>query len=268
LVNIYLNIVRIAKEEGYATPEIMTANLEKYVQSQKESDKVKYLEDHGIIAQYGGGSLFKPGSYDRYVPFKNYPDANFLVIVWPLGLMQSSCNPFKKDRSLKGVNLGEIAQEMLKSFETELKNYIITVDTIKYFAEKHKSFSPDSVGFNYTDMIALYSDTDFGIIGLDQPPKGAPADYTVERWQKAVKTIMDKPYKELSERERKALKKLKVTGWDMIQANSGGHKCITNVSGLMYFGRDGVPFLKRFAREFIQILKSKIDESSDIYNQI
>jgi hypothetical protein len=81
LLNIYLNIVRIAKEEGYSSPEIMKANLEKYVESQKESDKVKYLEDYGIIAQYGGGALFKPGAYDRYVPFKNYPEANFLVIV-------------------------------------------------------------------------------------------------------------------------------------------------------------------------------------------
>jgi hypothetical protein len=265
LVSIYLNIVRIAKEEGYTSPEIMTANLENYIKSQQESDKVKYLEDYGIIAQYGGGSLFKPGAYDRYVPFKLYPDANFLVIVWPLGLMQSSCNPFKADRSLKGVNLGEIAQEMLKSFENELKDHIITVDTIKYFAEKHKSFSEDSVGFNYTDMVALYGDTEFGIIGLDEPPKGAPADYTVDRWQNAIRAIMDKSYKELSERERKALKKLKVTGWDMIQANSGGHKCITNVSGLMYFGKDGVPFLKKFAREFIEILKTKIDESNDIY---
>jgi hypothetical protein len=262
LLNIYLNIVRIAKQEGYATPEMMKVNLEKYIESQKESEKVKYIEDYGIIAQYGGGSLFKPGAYDRYVPFKLYPDANFLVIVWPLGLMQSSCNPFKEGRSLKGVNLGEIAQEMLQKFEPELKEKKITVDTIKYFAEKHKSFSPDSVGFNYTDMMALYGDTDSGIIGLSEPPKGAASDYTAERWQNAIKKIMDKPYKTLSERERKALKKLSVTGWDMIQANSGGHKCITNISGLMYFGKDGVPYLKNFAREFINTLKKKIDESS------
>lgn len=261
LLNIYLNIVRIAKEKGYTSPEIMSANLEKYIESQKNNDKVKYLEDYGIIAQYGGGALFKPGAYDRYVPFKNHPEADFLVIVWPLGLMQSSCNPFKKDRSLKGVNLGEIAQEMLQSFESELKSHIITVDTIKYFAEKHKSFSSDSVGFGYTDMVALYDETDGGIVGLNQPPKGAPADYTTERWQKAIKMIMDKPYTELSVRERKALKKLKITGWDIVQANSGGHKCITNISGLMYFGKDGLPFLKRFAKEFIRILKSKIDSS-------
>ena len=33
-----------------------------------------------IIVQYGGGSMMKPGSYDRYTPFKNNPEADFLVI--------------------------------------------------------------------------------------------------------------------------------------------------------------------------------------------
>ena len=77
----------------------------------KDSDKV-YVDD-GIIVQYGGGSMFKPGSYDRYTPFKNNPGADFLVIAWPMGLVQASCNPFKGERELKGVNLGEIAQEVL-----------------------------------------------------------------------------------------------------------------------------------------------------------
>ena len=68
---------------------------------------------------------------------------------------------------------------------------------------------------------------------------------------------MEKPYNTLSEREVKALKMLSVTGWDMIQANSGGHKCITNISGLMYFGKEGVPFLKKFQEEFVSKLKDQ-----------
>ena len=147
LLNIYLNIIKLAKEEGYVSPDIMKQNLEKYIETQKDSDKVKYFKDYGIISQYGGGALFKPGSYDRYVPFKLYPEANFLVISWPLGLLQASCNPFKANRELKGVNLGDIAQEVLKTFESDLKQKKITIDTIKYFAEKHKSFDEESVGF-------------------------------------------------------------------------------------------------------------------------
>lgn len=256
--NIYLNIVKMAKEDGYVSPEVMKVNLQNYIKSQSESDKVQYDEDFGIISQYGGGALFKPGSYDRYVPFKLYPNANFLVIVWPMGLLQASCNPFKKNRELKGVNLGEIAEEVLEVFKTRLKEKKITIDTIKYFAEKSKHFNEDSVGFNYNDMMAMFEDSDEGVIGLETPPKGSSEEYTTERWVEAIKKVMSKPYDSLSEREIKALKLLRVTGWDMIKSNSGGHKCITNISGLTYFGKDGKEFLKDFQEQFVKILKDRI----------
>lgn len=258
LLNIYQNIVRLAKEEGFVSPEVMKSNLEDYIKSQSKSENVKYDEEYGIISQYGGGALFKPGSYDRYVPFKLYPEANFLVITWPLGLLQASCNPFKTGRELKGVNLGEIAQNVLSTYESELKNKIITIDTIKYFAEK-KGFTEESVGFNFNDMVAMFEDTDNGVMGLNEVPKGSSPDYTLDKWHSALKRLMGKPYSELTERENRALKMLKVTGWDMVQANSGGHKCITNASGFMYFGKDGVPFLKKLSDEFVNQLKLKID---------
>jgi len=261
LLNIYLNIIKLAKEDDYVSPDIMKQNLEKYIETQKDSDKVKYFKDYGIISQYGGGTLFKPGSYDRYVPFKLYPEANFLVISWPLGLLQSSCNPFKANRELKGVNLGEIAQEVLKIFENDLKQKKITIDTIKYFAEKHKSFDEESVGFNYDDMVAMFEETDTGIDGFNTIPKNSPPKYTIERWHDALKTLMSKPYTSLTKKEQKVLNLLSVTGWDMVQANSGGHKCITNISGLMYFGKDGTKFLKSMSSEFVKKLKEKIDES-------
>lgn len=261
LLNIYQNIVKIAKEEGYASPELMTQYSKDYAEKMKTSGNVKYNPETGIISQYGGGSMIKPGSYDRYVPFKNYPDADFIIIAWPLGLLQSSCNPFKAERSLKGVNLGEIAQEVLAEFETELKNFNITIDTIKYFAEKNKGFTSDSVGFTYKDLVAIYGDTSGGIRGLNETPKGSSADYTVERWQTAIKKIMDKPYTSLNEREVKALKMLSITGWDMVQANSGGHKCITNISGLMYFGKSGVEWLKKLQASFEHKLTQKIRQS-------
>lgn len=261
LLNIYQNIVKIAKEEGYASPELMTQYSKDYAEKMKTSGNVKYNPETGIISQYGGGSMIKPGSYDRYVPFKNHPDADFIIIAWPLGLLQSSCNPFKAERSLKGVNLGEIAQEVLAEFETELKNFNITIDTIKYFAEKNKGFTSDSVGFTYKDLVAIYGDTSGGISGLNETPKGSSADYTVERWQTAIKKIMDKPYTSLKEREVKALKMLSITGWDMVQANSGGHKCITNISGLMYFGKSGVEWLKKLQASFEHKLTEKIRQS-------
>ena len=259
--NIYLNIVKMAKEDGYVSPEVMKLNLQNYIKSQSESDKVDYDEEFGIISQYGGGSLFKPGSYDRYVPFKLYPKANFLVIAWPLGLLQASCNPFKKDRELKGVNLGEIANVVLDKFKGELKEKKITIDSIKYFAEKSKYFNEDSVGFSFKDMVSMFDESDDGVIGLSRPPKGTSEDYTTERWVEAIKKVMSKPYDSLSKRELKALKMLSVTGWDMIKSNSGGHKCITNISGLSYFGKDGKEFLKKFQKELVEELKSRIGSS-------
>jgi hypothetical protein len=258
LLSIYQNIVRLAKEEGYASPEVMTQHAKQYAETMKTSQNVKYNPTTGIISQYGGGSMIKPGSYDRYVPFKNFPEANFLIIAWPLGLLQASCNPFKAERSLKGVNLGEIAQEVLLKFKPQLEQFEITVDTIKYFAEKHKDFGQESVGFTYNDLIAIYGQTEGGVVGLDSIPQGAKEGYTVERWRNAIKKVMDKPYTTLNDNEIKALKMLKVSGWDMIQANSGGHKCITNISGLMYFGKQGVPYLKDFQAEFEKELTSKI----------
>ena len=54
---------------------------------------------------------------------------------------------------------------------------------------------------------------------------------------------------------------LSINGWDMVQSQSGGHKCITNMSGLSYFGKDGKDFLLKFKDTFVQKLKEKIDES-------
>ena len=53
---------------------------------------------------------------------KIYPEADFFVIAWPMGLVQASCNPFKKERALKGVNLGDIAQEVLSKNRTTIKS--------------------------------------------------------------------------------------------------------------------------------------------------
>jgi hypothetical protein len=75
------------------------------------------------------------------------------------------------------------------------------------------------------------------------------------------------------------LDKIGINAWDLIQSNSGGHKCITNISGLNYLGRGkrppqgqykydsekddspSVKFTKMIANEFERKLKEKIAES-------
>lgn len=244
------------------SPDELEKNKEGYVIQMKDSPNVQVMGN--IIVQYGGGSMMKPGSYDRYTPFRNNPEADFLVIAWPLGLLQASCNPFKKDRELKGVNLGDIAQEVLSKWESQLKEKKVPLSTIKYISES--SIGPESVGFTFKDFKALYGDRFYGI-------------ENGEKLLERVRVAMEKPNTDLTENEFELLDKIGVSAWDLIQSNSGGHKCITNISGLNYLGRASRPpknkyrydsesddspyikFVKMLQKEFVRLLQQKIESS-------
>jgi hypothetical protein len=262
LTNILVNIRQIMKEKGYADIPELEKHKEDYVQKMKSYPEVS----NNIIVQYGGGSMMKPGSYDRYTPFRNNPEADFLVIAWPMGLLQASCNPFKKDRELKGVNLGDIAQEVLSKWEGQLKDRQIPLSTIKWISEDVKGFGPESVGFTFKDFVALY--------GKNYKSMQNGKEELIN-----IGNLMEKPFEQLTDEERQILDDVTVSAWDVIQSNSGGHKCITNISGLMYMGRSNRPpqgkykydperedspyvkFLKMLQREFVRVLQEKIGQS-------
>jgi hypothetical protein len=264
LLNILHTIKRIMIEKGYAKPEQLENNKDEYVKSMQTNPNVKVLGN--VIVQYGGGSMFKPGSYDRYTPFKNNPNADFIVIAWPLGLVQASCNPFKTERQLKGVNLGEIAQEVLSKWEDQLKEREIPLSTIKWISESSKDFNPESTGFTFKDFVALY--------GKEYKNKEDGKEELIH-----IGEMMEKPLSELPEEHREMLDNIKVNAWDFIQANSGGHKCITNISGLNFMGRSNRPpkgdykynpdsedspsvkFTKMIQNEFVKLLQEKINQS-------
>jgi hypothetical protein len=260
LMSILTNIKSWMKRTNAAKPEELQKNAEEYKQSMKDYPTVS----DNIIFQYGGGSMFKPGSYDRYTPFRNNPEADFLIMAWPMGLVQASCNPFKKDRELKGVNLGEIAQEVLGKWEDQLKQRTIPLSTIKWVSET--AVGPESIGFTFKDFDALYGEKFMFMDGG-------------EKILNHIKDMMETPFKDLSEEHKKMLDKIGINAWDLIQANSGGHKCITNISGLNYLGRStrppqgqyrydsekedspSVKFTKMIAHGFQKKLKEKIEES-------
>ncbi|MEN6290385.1 MAG: DHH family phosphoesterase, partial [Methanobacterium sp.] len=75
-----------------ASPEEINANLQKYITSRKSSSDVNFDPEYKIVSQYGIGSVFEPGAYDRYVVFKNNPEAEFVCTIFPMGLIQVSCN--------------------------------------------------------------------------------------------------------------------------------------------------------------------------------
>ena len=264
LLNILHTIKKIMVEKGYAKPEQLETNKDEYVKSMQTNPNVKVLGN--VIVQYGGGSMFKPGSYDRYTPFKNNPEADFIVIAWPLGLVQASCNPFKSERQLKGVNLGEIAQEVLSKWGDQLKQREISLSTIKWISESSKDFNPESTGFTFKDFVALY--------GKEYKNKEDGKEELIH-----IGEMMEKPFSELPEEHRQMLDDIKVNAWDFIQANSGGHKCITNISGLNFMGRNTRPpkgtggynrdsedapyikFTKMIQNEFVKLLQEKINQS-------
>jgi hypothetical protein len=263
LLSIFNRIKELIEEKGYAKEVELEMNKERYIQQMKVSPNVKV--DEKIIVQYGGGSMTKPGSFDRYTPFKNNPEADFLVIAWPMGLLQASCNPFKKDRELKGVNLGDIAQEVLSKWESQLKDRKISLSTIKWISESGKDFGEHSVGFTFKDFVAIYGNK------FESIEKG-------DEYLMRIGELMTKPFSSLSEVERGILDKITVNAWDLIQASSGGHKCITNISGLNYLGRSNRPpegtykydpdredspyikFLKMLQQHFVNVLKEKISK--------
>jgi hypothetical protein len=263
LLSILMNIKSQIKDNKFADVQTLEKNKEDYVQTMKTHKNVRV--DDNIIVQYGGGSMMRPGSYDRYTPFRNNPDADFLVIAWPLGLVQASCNPFKKERALKGVNLGEIKDEVLNKWKTQLQDKDIPLSTIKWISESGKDFGEQSVGFTFRDFNALYG-------------KEFKRMVDGEEILNDVDSAMKKPFSSLSDEEMKMLDSISVNAWDLIQSNSGGHKCITNISGLSYLGRSKRPpegkykynaesddspyvkFTKMVQNEFVRVLKEKMKD--------
>jgi hypothetical protein len=210
LLSILNNIKAMAKEQGYATVETMTQNQEKFLQARQKEGVIE--KTGNVISQFGLGSM-KKGSYDRYVPFRLHPDADFLVtgLGGQVGMVQASCNPFKEERALKGVNLGEIKDEILEIFKPELEKQVLSFKIIKKIAEREAT--PESVGFTSKDMMALYG----------KMPSFDPEKQTIN-------------------------------GYDFLKANSGGHKCITNISGInfLYSGYDK-PYTKDLPVETLPI---------------
>jgi hypothetical protein len=263
LLSILMNIKSQIKDNKFADVQTLEKNKEDYVQTMKSNKNVRL--DDNIIVQYGGGSMMRPGSYDRYTPFRNNPDADFLVIAWPLGLVQASCNPFKKERALKGVNLGEIKDEVLNKWKLQLQDKDIPLSTIKWISESGKDFGEQSVGFTFRDFNALYGKEFKRMVDGDEILND-------------VDSAMKKPFSSLSDEEMKMLDSISVNAWDLIQSNSGGHKCITNISGLSYLGRSKRPpegkykysaesddspyvkFTKMVQNEFVRVLKDRMKD--------
>lgn len=256
LISIYNTTIKIAKEAGYRPPEQLETDQEKYIKQVKGKIKingklsdVKSLKSGAsiligtTIVQYGGGFMGKGNLYDRYTPFKNHPTADFYTIVWPMGLVQLSKNPFKGGKN--PYHLGDIVmKKVLPKFKSKMQSIKVTLDYIKYTFEKDKSFNAESMGFTFKDMMALFEKDIKGLKGND-------------RWEGMIKDITNKPYTQLSKEQKSILKKVSISLWDLVMSQSGGHKDITNVSGLNFYGKGFTDFMRKIQTEIVKVMKDK-----------
>jgi hypothetical protein len=263
------------------TPEQIAANLEKYIKSRKEGGEVDFDTEYNIVKQYGIGSVYDTGSYDRYVIFKNNPAADFVCTIFPMGLIQVSCNPFK-EKILKQINLGAITTEVLAKYKYQLSNINVPISDIKRISEDEidkmkNKYGPDyeAIGFTFGDLKAFYPKA------INYLPNRKNNDMKTKvtldlnsdnPMVKIVEDCMSKPFSEWSYKEKDEMSWLRISAMTIIEVNSGGHPSITNIQGLNYLGsrrdllkrlfntEDYTDVMKLFADEFIDNLKGKIDD--------
>lgn len=264
-----------------ATPEQIAANLEKYIKTRKEGGEVDFDPEYNIVKQYGIGSVYDTGSYDRYVVFKNNPAADFVCTIFPMGLIQVSCNPFK-EKILKQINLGAITTEVLAKYKYQLSNINVPISDIKRINEdeitKMKTkYGPDyeAIGFTFGDLKAFYPTAINYLPNRKENDMKTKATLDLNGNSPLVKMVedcMSKPYAEWSYKEKDEMSWLRIPVMTIIEVNSGGHPSITNIQGLNYLGsrkdllkrlfntEDYTEVMKLLADEFINNLKGKIDD--------
>lgn len=258
LISMFNVIVKLAKEAGYKAPEEIDAGSAKYkeqrtgkaVKNGKPSDIPGLGNGESIMVgttvfQKGGGAMAGANVYDRYTIFSVYPDSDYLITQWPMGLVQVSANPFAKKTNK--YHLGDIVmKKVLPKFSGELKGEMVTLDYVKYVFERDikKLGIKGAVGFKWADFVALFADK---IKGLESKS---------DSWPNMIKDITDKQYSFLSPKQKEMLKKITISAWDLIMASSGGHKSITNLSGLMFL-KDTKGFMNRLSVEISKEMEDK-----------
>lgn len=258
LLSLFQVTTKLAKEAGYKPPEDIEAGGEVY--KQQRADK-KLPEGHPneiprmksgesfmygtTIFQKGGGFMGGKNQYDRYTIFTQWPDADYLITQWPMGLIQVAGNPFSKKTNPH--HLGDLVmKKVMPKFKSKLQSEEITLDRIKYEFERDiaKKSIQNAVGFNWTDFVALY----------DKKIKGLQSK--TDWWPNMIQDITNKPYAKLSKKQKELLSRISVPAWDVIMAGSGGHKSITNMSGFNFL-KDTKGMMNDISIEVSKMMKDK-----------
>lgn len=257
LISMYNVIIRLAKENGYKAPEEVQADHVRYQGEQqgkaKGQGKISDIEHLGngqsvmignVVIQYGGGNMMK-GGYDRYTVFKVNPEAEALIIMWPMGLIQMSKNPFKRGSS--SVHMGDVLlRTVAPKFKSQMSREISLADVKRtYEMDITKKGLDGAMGFTFKDLAATLKPEQ--IRGVDVKEEGG--------WNKVINDISTKLYKDLSFKQKELLDRIKVNTWDIIMSGSGGHSGISNLQGLNFLGKGYTDLMKKIAMEAAKEMK-------------
>jgi hypothetical protein len=257
LISMYGVITKLAKKEGYKTPEDIEAHGQNYKDQRKNkmiAGKIGDIKNMGngeslmfgtTIVQMGGGYMGGKNQYDRYTIFSLYPESDYLLTVWPMGLIQLAANPFV--RKTNKYHLGDVVlKKVMPKYKGKLSGKMISLDYIKYSFERDiKGNVAEAMGFTFEDLVALFGKS---IKGLESKNKW---------WPTMVKDITNKPYKYLSKKQKAILLKVEVSAWDLIMTQSGGHKSITNLSGLNFLKKEAKPIMRDIATDIAKYMQDK-----------
>jgi len=259
LISMYVTITKLAKQDGFKPSNVIQKGTQNYIEQQKgkmigqnKDPMTMKMGDSTqwgtTIVQYGGGYMGGKNQYDRYTPFKLYPDADYLCIAWSMGLVQVSKNPFKSGKN--PIDLGQMTQtQILPKFKSKMMKKRVTLgDAKRLFEMDIKPADSNAMGFQWEDFVALFDKNQ--VSGIDIEGEGG--------WNNFIKSISVNKYKNLSYKQKQMLDKISVSMWDIVLVQSGGHKDITNIQGLNFWGKGYVDeMIKPIMSEIAKYMKDK-----------
>ena len=261
LISIYNTVIKLAKKYGYSPPEEIEKGQAAYNKAQKEKvikngdiSDVKKLKSGqsvligNVVCQYGGGvmGMNKGKQYDRYSVFKNHPSADFLCMGWPMGLIQISASPFKKGGT--PIHLGDLMlKKVMTKYKSKISSKMITLDNLKRIYEKEITDKglEGSLGFTFDDLVNTFTNNQINGIDIEQ----------TGRWKDIVKDITNKKWKDLSYKQKQILRKISISAWDVIMAQSGGHRGISNATNLNVLGKGYTDIMKDIMTDLVKELQ-------------
>ena len=244
LISMYFITKKLAEKNNYingADMKALTANYKKQ-RIDKSLKNIKPSDIKGMsggksgmigttIVQVGGGAMIpaKGNQYDRYTIFSIYPNSDYLVTEWPSMLNQLSKNPFVSKKN--PYHLGDLVmKKVMPKYKSKLSKMMVSLDTLKYnfeAASMRKGGIKGIMGFTFADLQYLFA------------PQLKKLSTSKQWYKDMIENITNKPYKFLSPKQKEQLKKIKISAWDIIMKQSGGHRDITNINLPHWLGAKG-----------------------------